>query len=114
MSKRSRNNYQNEDERRRNKARMEGFDQKTSHAYAVLCKRFGPKLSQQELLALAQVVSENLKIQLDREASRRKSVLIKWFDENFAKMESFLANNVMVTGEKDEPIGGNPRDRTKG
>ena len=76
-------NNQNDFERLHNRQRMAGFDEKTSRAYTFLCKRFGPKMSQQEMLSLAQVVTDTLDIPLDREASRRKKVLIKWFDENY-------------------------------
>lgn len=106
-------NNQNDFERLHNRQRMAGFDEKTSRAYTFLCKRFGPKMSQQELLSLAQVVTDTLDIPLDREASRRKKVLIKWFDENFASIEHFLENNVMVSDEQGRPIGGDPRVKAK-
>ncbi len=43
----------------------------------------GTKIKQNELLSIAQCVSEKTSVELDREAKRRKSVLLKWFDDNW-------------------------------
>lgn len=110
-SRKSRRNHQNEYEKARNMERMEGFDERESYAYNKLCERYGPKPSQHELLSLAQVISENLDILLDREAFRRKRVLIKWFDENFTKIEPFWENYIVVIDENGDPIGNDPRSR---
>ncbi|KAK8892119.1 hypothetical protein M9Y10_029341 [Tritrichomonas musculus] len=107
-SKKSKN-HQNEYEHYRNELRLRDFNEKDSIAYAKLCELYGPKPSQQELLSLAQVVSANLDILLDREAMRRKKVLIKWYDENFPKIEQFLLENVLIVDENGAAIGHDPR-----
>ena len=111
VSRRSRakKNHQNDFEKIRNKQRLAGFDEKKSYAYMDLCNRYGPKPSQQELLSLAQVLSENLNILLDREALRRKRVLIKWFDENYHIIEPFLTNKILIRGPDGSPIGSVPK-----
>lgn len=103
-------NHQNEYEHYRNELRLRDFNEKDSSAYAKLCELFGPKPSQQELLSLAQVVSANLNILLDREAMRRKKVLIKWYDENFSKIESFLIENVLIVDKDGAAVGHDPRN----
>lgn len=108
-SRRSKKNHQNEYEKVRNMERMEGFDEKNSYAYAKLCEMYGPKPSQHELLSLAQVISENMNISLDREAFRRKRVLIKWFDENFTQIEPFWKKHIVVIDENGCTIGNDPR-----
>jgi hypothetical protein len=35
-------------------------------------------------------VASSLKIKLDRDARRRKVVILKWFDENWAEIEPVL------------------------
>ena len=107
---RPRKNHQNDFEKVTNKQRMAGFVEKSSHAYLDLCRRYGPKPSQQELLSLAQAISETLQILLDREAFRRKKVLIKWFDENYAVIEPFLDRNVLILDGAGKPIGDDPRE----
>lgn len=43
----------------------------------------GTMIKQNELLSIAKCVSEKTSVELDREAKRRKSVLLKWFDDNW-------------------------------
>ena len=81
---------QTEAERRRVEIRLSGFDGKNSDAWAEICEAFGPNLSQNELLSIAQVISFHAKLRLDREAKRRKEVLIKWFQENLSVIRPFL------------------------
>jgi hypothetical protein len=40
-------------------------------------------LKQEELVSIAELVAQRLRIKLDRDARRRKTVMIKWFDENW-------------------------------
>lgn len=100
---------QNIYEKIRNEERLRGFNEKGSVAYQELCDLFGPKPSQQELLSLAQVVSEHLNILLDREATRRKKVLIKWYDEHYHLVSPFLKSKILITNQQGQPIGHDPR-----
>jgi hypothetical protein len=104
-----RRNRQNEFERIKNSQRLIGFDEKTSVAFSFLSERFGPKLSRHELLSLAQVLSEQLHILLDREAFRRKRVLVKWYDENWAQVEPFIRGNIIIISKTGHPVGDDPR-----
>jgi hypothetical protein len=80
----------NEVERRRVDARLNGFSLKESPAWRMIIRRFGENLNQMELLSLAQVLSDRLNLKIDREAKRRKEVLIKWYDENFRAISEVL------------------------
>lgn len=75
--------------------RLANFDWNTCQARMVL-ERLFERMNGASMLSLAQVVSEKLGISLDREATRRKSVLYKWFDENLTVIEDFLSNSVVV------------------
>jgi hypothetical protein len=96
----------NELERRRVEARLTGFDPTRSRAWADIRSRFGDSLNQMELRSLAEVVGAEIGVKVDREAKRRKEVLIKWFDENYALMEPVLekiqmedSNGRLMTGD---------------
>ena len=98
---------QTEAERRRVELRLSGFDGKNSDAWAEICDAFGPNLSQNELLCIAQVISFHAKLRLDREAKRRKEVLIKWFQENLPVIRPFFNRLVLedVDGNRLGPSG---------
>ena len=61
---------------------MNGFSLKDSIAWQEICKRYGPNLNQSELLSMAEIIGQEAGIKVDREAKRRKEVLIKWYEEN--------------------------------
>jgi hypothetical protein len=63
---------------------------KSSHAWRKVTSRYGDGLNHAELLSVAEVVAYNLNVPLDREAKRRKSLLIKWFEDNMNEIEPFL------------------------
>jgi hypothetical protein len=99
----------NEVERRRVGARLNGFVFKDSPAWQMISRRFGENLNQMELLSLAQVLSARLNLKIDREAKRRKEVLIKWYDENFRAISEILPyvyledrDGQMVIGEEKD------------
>ena len=81
---------QTQTERQKIEQRLNGFDGKNSDAWSEICDAFGPNLSQNELLSIAQVTSFHTKLHLGREAKRRKEVLIKWFQENLVTIRPFL------------------------
>jgi hypothetical protein len=51
---------------------------------------YGPCLLQEELVSIAELVSQHLEIPLDRDARRRKAVMVKWFQENWEVIEPLL------------------------
>jgi hypothetical protein len=65
------------------------------------------------LLSLAQVIAQHLHIRLDREAFRRKRVLLKWYDENWARVEPFIRQNIIVLDEHGIAVGDDARLRRK-
>jgi hypothetical protein len=77
-------------ERTRVASRLSGFDSARSFAWREFCARFGASLNQAELLSVAQVLASEAGVKVDREAKRRKEVLIKWFDENYLAIAPIL------------------------
>jgi hypothetical protein len=67
------------------------FSYRTCAAWRDICSRFGPGLTHSELLCVAEVVAYNLNLTVDREAKRRKSCLVRWFDANLAQINPFLS-----------------------
>ncbi|KAK8891581.1 hypothetical protein M9Y10_028794 [Tritrichomonas musculus] len=80
----------NELERKRVSNRLNGFSIKDSIAWQEICKRFGPNLNQSELLSMAEIIGQQAGIKVDREAKRRKEVLIKWYEENIVIIRKML------------------------
>jgi hypothetical protein len=93
--------------------RLKNFQYRTSQPWLAITKRFGPHLGQVELLSLADIIQRNLTdvAPLDREAKRRKEVLIKWFDENWAPIEGFLPRVSMTDADGNPLPGPNPPAR---
>jgi hypothetical protein len=71
-------------------SRLNGFNSKDNTVWKAITQRFGANIKQPELLSMAQVLASHANIKLDRDAKRRKSVLIKWFEENWTAIEPFL------------------------
>ena len=77
-------------EKERIAERLAGFNPKDNSVWHEITQRFGASIKQPELLSIANVLAQNANIKLDRDAKRRKSVLIKWFEENWASIRPFL------------------------
>jgi hypothetical protein len=71
-------------ERIRVQSRVDGFDWRLSHAWRHLAFIYGEKVTQGELVSVADLLARSIGIRLDRDARRRKVVMIKWFEENWA------------------------------
>ena len=84
--------------------KMADFDPTNCEAWAKLTSRFGPKISQEELLSLAEVVSHQLNIELYREYKRRKNMLIKWFDEHCDQVWPYIEKHIIITDINGNPI----------
>jgi hypothetical protein len=67
-------------------------------------------LNQTELLSIAQVLGWMLDIRVDREAKRRKEVLVKWFDEHWSAI-SDTVNLIRLEDIHGRPIIGSGGDR---
>ena len=88
-------------EKNRIAQRLQGFNPKDNQAWYQITQKFGTNIKQPELLSIAQVCSSSAGIKLDRDAKRRKSVLIKWFEENWAHIQPFL--NYVVLEDTSKP-----------
>lgn len=97
--------YDADSERSRISERISGFDPKNNIAWRTLTDRLGSNLTQRELLSIAKLVSQEANIKLDRDAQRRKIVLIKWFVENWEFVEPRLSDIVLETDLNDTHDG---------
>lgn len=86
------------------KMRLANFDWNTCKARAYLEGLF-EKVNGACLLSLAKVVSEQLGISLDREATRRKSVLYKWFDDNLPMIQDFISTSIVIEMKTGSLLG---------
>lgn len=78
------------DEMERVKRRIHGFNYRNSEVWKILTDKYGPKLAHEELLSIAELLAAKTNITLDRDAKRRKAVLVKWFEENWDRIQGFL------------------------
>lgn len=85
--------------------RLANFDWNRCAARYFLSGLFGERIDGANLLSLAQVISEELRIYLDREATRRKTVLYKWFDENLDRIQPFVLSSVVIETRSGTLIG---------
>lgn len=72
-------------------SRLSGFNYKLSAAWSKISELFTSEVKQVDLRRIAEHISNKLGICLDRDAKRRKSVLLKWFDENWAQIKDILS-----------------------
>ena len=91
------------DEKKRIAMRMSGFDAKDNRVWAEIARRFGANVKQGELTNIAQVIANHAGIKLDRDAKRRKCVLLKWFDENWEKITPFLDYVILASSDEETP-----------
>ena len=76
--------------------KLTNFDPKSCKAWINLTAKYGAKISQNQLLSMAEIVSTQLHLGLFREYKRRKEMLIKWFDENFDIVWPYIESHVTV------------------
>jgi hypothetical protein len=77
-------------EHQRIMSRLVGYSSKDSGVWREIVRRFGKKIKQPELVSIAAAVAHSADVRLDRDAKRRKKVLIKWFEEHWAAIAPFL------------------------
>jgi hypothetical protein len=82
-------------EMRRVRERTQGFCWKGSTVWRQLTDRYGPRLCLDELKSIAAIVAERVPIRLDRDARRRKTVIVKWFQENWMLIEPLLPSIIL-------------------
>ena len=86
----SNNQPEGNKEKERISNRLNGFDPKNNFVWKEITQKFGSNIKQQELLSIATVIADKAKIKLDRDAKRRKTVLIKWFQENWDAIHPYF------------------------
>lgn len=92
-------------ERKKVDERLRGFSLKTSPAWHEICTRFGSNLNQTELLSIAEVLGAQINVKVDREAKRRKEVLIKWFDENLMVILPYFSKMILEDRDGNRTCG---------
>ena len=96
---------QQPDEKLRIAYRLAGFNPKDNPVTQEITRRFGANIKHGELVGIAQAIAEKAQIKLDRDAKRRKNVLLKWFAENWEIISPFLDYIVLEEnndGEEEE------------
>ena len=78
------------EERARVLRRTDGFNWKKSPVWRHLSYYYGPKVKQEELVSIADLICEKVNLKLDRDARRRKIVMIKWFEEHWQQIQPLL------------------------
>jgi hypothetical protein len=63
--------------------RVGSFSTRESRPWKYLQGRGLDQLSSKELLGIAHVLAKETNLQIDREARRRKGMLVKWMDDNW-------------------------------
>lgn len=91
--------------------KLADFEPTNCDAWIKLTGRFGPKISQEELLSLAEVVSHQLGIELFREYKRRKNMLIKWFDEHVDEVWPYIEKHIIITDVNGNRIDGTDQSK---
>lgn len=79
----NKNQNKNDREKERVNKRLSTFSPNCSIAYYWIIKQFGESIKHEQLRYVAQDIAERKRLTLDRDAKRRKTVLLKWFDENW-------------------------------
>jgi hypothetical protein len=77
-------------EKERIAVRLSGFNARENDAWKEMTRRFGSSIKHPELLTMAEALAKQAKLMLDRDAKRRKTVLIKWFEENWEAIRPHL------------------------
>ena len=65
---------------------------KNSPSYQYLLEKFGPEIHLTFLLKMAEDISFKLKIPLNREIKRKKTLLIKWFEDYWSIIFPIIDN----------------------
>ncbi|KAH0794289.1 hypothetical protein GPJ56_001892 [Histomonas meleagridis] len=74
-----------------------------TEVYKTIKKKFSSGITQKELKLVAQIICSKTSLKLDREASRDKRVLIKWFIEHWDEIEPHI-EHISIYDENDNII----------
>lgn len=87
-------------EKMRLKTRLTGFNYQDSVSWIAICRHFGSQPSHEELKSVAELIAKTANIRLDRDAKRRKVVMMKWFEEHW-DVASYLLRFITLEEESD-------------
>ena len=87
------------DEIERINNQLGGFDWKKSHAWSKISRTIGNEATLPTLRVIAQDMATKVNIRLGRDEKRRKCVLVKWFNDNWSKLEPML-KMYSISGEQ--------------
>ena len=80
------------DDKEKVKAILGDFDPNKSEAWLTLEENFGVNVKQPPLLEIAKIIGQHVHINVNRNARRRKSVLIKWYHDNWDVIKPYIKN----------------------
>ena len=78
------------DDKEKVKAILGDFDPNKSEAWLTLEECFGVNVKQPPLLEIAKIIGQHVHINVNRNARRRKSVLIKWYHDNWNALKPYI------------------------
>lgn len=74
------------------------LDETVSNVETLITDKFGQQLTHAELLTIAKFVSDEFQINIDRDATRKKSALLKWCALNYTEFTAVLQK---ISGERE-------------
>ena len=92
-------------ERNKLNERLNQFDWERSKGYEMIKKKGWDQLNHKELRSIAVILAKKCNITLDREAKRRKPILVKWFDDNWCDISKIIGRFALLD-QNESPISG--------
>lgn len=84
------------------KHQKEKYDYKSSRAFRELTEHyFYPSIRQNELVSIAIAVANACDLHVERDAKRRKDLLIQWFEKHWETIEPTINNIIVFSKEGD-------------
>ena len=71
--------------------KLHDFDIYKSEAWNFICKQFSCGITHHELLSIAQLISQQTGLRLNRDESRDNRLLIKWYSDNWTKISPLIS-----------------------
>jgi hypothetical protein len=82
--------------------RLRGFNRTYCASQRLFDELYGPLIHGMDILTLARICAHYLHLYLDREAFRRLTCRIKWFEEHLDAIEPFLRSHVVMVDDDME------------
>jgi hypothetical protein len=78
--------------------RLGSFDWRKSQELEELYRRCGCEMNHNDLLVVAKVAADRAGLVVDRDAKRRKSVLVRWFHDNWHELLPHIPDGFRPNG----------------